>query len=58
MQFMNVNPWEEDRRKYLTAVLEQVMKAYPKHMEEEKTKLMLTHAVGQKGGQSHTILAP
>lgn len=58
MRFMHVNLWEKDRRKYLAAVLEQVLQACPKDMEKEKTELMLTRAIGQKGGQSHTSLAP
>ncbi|CAD7672226.1 unnamed protein product [Nyctereutes procyonoides] len=48
MQFMNVNLSEEDRRKHLTAVLEQAMQTYPKDMEKEKTMLMLAMLLAKK----------
>ena len=48
IQFKNMNLWEEERRKCLTGALEQVTQTYPKDMEKEKSKLILTHAVGQK----------
>ena len=57
MQFMNVSLWEEGRRKYLTAMLKQVMQIYLKDTKKEKAKLIPPHAIGQKGGQSYTILA-
>ncbi|XP_011232491.1 BH3-interacting domain death agonist isoform X1 [Ailuropoda melanoleuca] len=48
MQFMNVNLSEEDRRKSLTAALEQVMQTYPMDMEEEKTMLILAMLLAKK----------
>ncbi|XP_077025677.1 BH3-interacting domain death agonist [Tamandua tetradactyla] len=47
-QFMNVNLSEEDRRNYLAAVLDQVMRTYPCDMEEEKTMLMLAMLLAKK----------
>ncbi|XP_045151842.1 BH3-interacting domain death agonist [Echinops telfairi] len=48
MHFRNANLSEEDRRCHLAAALDQVMQAFPRDMEVEKTKLMLAMLLAKK----------
>lgn len=47
-EFMNGNLSEEDRRRCLADALDQLMQTFPKDMEMEKAKLMLTLLLAKK----------
>ncbi|XP_066237246.1 BH3-interacting domain death agonist isoform X2 [Saccopteryx leptura] len=53
VQFRNGNLAEEDRRRCLAAAVEEAMQTYPRDMEEEKTRLVLTMLLAKKVA-SHT----
>ncbi|KAM8784887.1 BH3-interacting domain death agonist isoform 2-T4 [Rhynchonycteris naso] len=53
VQFRNRNLAEEDRRGCLAAAVEEAVQTYPRDMEEEKTRLVLTMLLAKKVA-SHT----